>query len=64
MKYYVTIEKTIRDGFEIEVDDSDEIENIVSCRVETGKDYDLIDSWDYAVCDEDGATVIDWAGPI
>lgn len=61
MKYEVTMEKRFLFSFEIDVDDISNIDDVIGSydgRFENSKYYDI--SYDYAVCDEDGNTLIDW----
>lgn len=69
MKIYVTWEKTIRGGFELDVNEEQlrEIENgccLEDIGYEDNPEYESDPnnwSYDFAICDDKGRTIIDWA---
>ena len=65
MKVYLTIERTLSRGYEIDVNSEDEVEEkaleiLSSLQEDPQQMEDAGESWDFAADDESGRTLIPW----
>ena len=65
MKVYLTIERTLSRGYEIDVDSSDQVEEkalelMAQLTADPQQMEDAGESWDFAADDESGRTIIPW----
>lgn len=56
--FYVTIEKTAREHMTVEAVDLDSAVEQVQCYIENQDDDEFV--YDFAICDSDGITLVDW----